>query len=136
MVASGEALQMISKIEHYINLSTQKRDGTFVNTPVWFAQEGETNNYYVYTLKKSGKIKRIRNFDNVKIATCSFSGKLKGDWVNAKADLIHESANIKLAYSLLRGKYGILFKIGDFFSWVVGNYYRRQIIKLSIKTSN
>ena len=42
---------MISNQEHYINLSTRKRDGGFVNTPVWFAQEGETDNYYVYSLK-------------------------------------------------------------------------------------
>jgi hypothetical protein len=31
---------MISNQEKYINLSTRKRDGSFVATPVWFAQEG------------------------------------------------------------------------------------------------
>ena len=69
----------------------------------------------------------------MKVATCNFSGKLEGDWIDARADLIDESENIKFAYSLLRGKYGIRFRIGDFFSWIVGNYYRRQIIRLSIK---
>ena len=78
-------LQIISNLEHYINLSTRKRDGSFVNTPVWFAQEGETNNYFVYSLKQTGKVKRIRNFPDVKVATCSFSGKLKGDWIAARA---------------------------------------------------
>ena len=128
-------LEMISNQEHYINLSTRKREGSFVNTPVWFAQEGETDNYYVYSLRKAGKVKRIRNFPDVRVAPCNFSGKLKGDWIDATADLIDESENIKFAYSLLRGKYGIRFRIGDFFSWIVGNYYRRQIIRFSIKTS-
>ena len=50
---------MISNREHYINLSTRKRDGSFVNTPVWFAQEGETHNYYVYSLNLSRIIKRV-----------------------------------------------------------------------------
>ena len=126
-------LEMIFNQEHYINLSTRKRDGSFVNTPVWFAQEGETDNYYVYSLRKAGKVKRIRNFPDVRVATCNFSGKLKGDWIDARADLIDESENVKIAYSLLRGKYGIRFRIGDFFSWIIGNYYRRQIIRLSIK---
>ena len=124
--------KMISNREHYINLSTRKRDGSFVNTPVWFAQEGETNNYYVYSLDNSGKVKRIRNFPDVKVATCNFSGKLKGNWVDANANLVDESENIKTAYECLRKKYGIRFRVGDFFSWIKGTYHRRQIIRFSI----
>ena len=123
---------MISNRENYINLSTRKRDGSFVNTPVWFVQERETNNYYVYSLNNSGKVKRIRNFPDVKVATCNFSGKLKGNWVDAKADLVDESENIKTAYECLRQKYGIRFRVGDFFSWIKGTYHRRQIIRFSI----
>ena len=125
-------LEMISNQEHYINLSTRKRDGSFVNTPVWFAQEGETINYYVYSLDNSGKVKRIRNFPDVKVATCNFSGKLKGNWVDAKADLVDESEKIKTAYTCLRKKYGIKFRIGDFFSWIKGTYHKRQIIRFSV----
>ena len=123
---------MISNQENYINLSTRKRDGSSVNTPVWFAQEGETNSYYVYSLDNSGKVKRIRNFPDVKVATCNFSGKLKGVWIDAKADLVGESENIKIAYACLMSKYRIRFWIGDFFSWMKGTYHRRQIIRFSI----
>ena len=123
---------MISNEENYINLSTRKRDGSSVNTPVWFAQEGETNNYYVYSLDNSGKVKRIRNFPEVKVATCKFSGKRKSDWIDAKADLVDEPENIMVAYSCLRKKYGIRFRVGDFFSWIKGTYHRRQIIRFSI----
>ena len=123
---------MISNRKHYINLSTRKRDGSFVNTPVWFAQKGETNNCYVYSLDNSGKIKRIRNFPDVKVATCKFSGKRKSDWVDAKADLVDEPENIKISYECLRKKYGIRFRVGDVFSWIKGTYHRRQIIRFSI----
>ena len=123
---------MISNRENYINLSTRKRDGSFVNTPVWFAQEGETNNYYVYSLNNVGKVKRIRNFPEVKVGICTYSGKRKGGWFYAIADLVDEPENIKTAYECLRKKYGIRFQVGDFFSWIKGTYHRRQIIRFSI----
>ena len=127
----------ISDREAYINLSTRKRDGSFVHTPVWFAQEldgaGEANRYYIYSLIKAGKVKRIRNFPDVKIAPCNYSGKLKGDWVDAEANLVDDAADIKIAYRHLRSKYGLKFRIGDFFSWLAGNYHRWQIVRLSVK---
>ena len=123
---------MISNRENYINLSTRKRDGSFVNTPVWFAQEGDTNNYYVYSLKNVGKVKRIRNYPEVKVGICTYSGKPKGSWSYALADLVDEPENTKVAYSVLRKKYGIKFRIGDFFSWIKGTYHQRQIIRFSI----
>ena len=123
---------MISNRENYINLSTRKRDGSFVNTPVWFAQEGATNIYYVYSLKNVGKVKRIRNFPEVKVGICTYSGKPKGGWFYAIADLVDEPENTKVAYSVLRKKYGIKFRIGDFFSWIKGTYHKRQVIRFSI----
>ena len=64
----------ISSQERYINLSTRKRDGSYVNTPVWFAQEGDTNKYYVYSLRNVGKVKRIKNFPEVKVGICTYRG--------------------------------------------------------------
>ena len=123
---------MISNQEQYINLSTQKRDGRFVNTPVWFSQEGETNNYYIFSMKNAGKIKRIRNFSDVKVASCTGLGKLKIDWMDAKTELIDEPEKIKFSFSVLRSKYGFRFKISDCFSKIFGRYHKRQIIKFSI----
>ena len=123
---------MISNQEQYINLSTRKRDGSFVDTPVWFAREGETNNYYIFSMKNAGKIKRIRNFSDVKVAPCTGLGKLKSDWMDAKAELINEPEKIKFSFSVLRGKYGFRFRISDFFSKIFGRYHKRQIVKFSI----
>ena len=122
----------ISSQERYINLSTRKRDGSYVNTPVWFAQEGDTNKYYVYSLRNVGKVKRIKNFPEVKVGICTYSGKPKGGWFYAIADLVDEPENTKVAYSVLRKKYGIKFRIGDFFSWIKGTYHKRQVIRFTI----
>ena len=124
---------MITNQEHYINLSTRKRDGTYVNTPVWFAQKEKTNNYFFYSFKNAGKVKRIKNFPDIKVATCTVSGKLKGNWTEARAELIDRSEEIEFAYSILKTKYGIRFLIVDLASWIFGRYYRRQIIRFRIK---
>ena len=124
---------MISNQEKYINLGTQKRNGSFVNTPVWFAQEGEKNNYFIFSNNKAGKIKRIRNFPSVKVAVCNYKGDSLGEWYPAKAELIDEPETVNLAFSELRNKYGWQIRIGDFFSKISGRYYKRQIIKFSFK---
>ncbi len=131
--STNQRNSMISNRENYINLATRKRDGSFVNTAVWFAQDGETNNYYVFSLKAVGKVRRIRNFPEVKVGLCSFNGKPKGDWFDGIADLVDDPAITTLAYAALRKKYGIKMRIGDFFSWIKGTYHQRQIIRFSIK---
>ena len=123
---------MINDNEQYISLSTQKKDGSFVDTPVWFAQEGSTNIYVVYSQRNSGKVKRNRNFPDVKIVGCNFHGKPKGKSFNGKASLVKKQELEKLAYKVLRKKYGIKFLIGDFFAYIVRNYNRRQIIRIQV----
>jgi PPOX class probable F420-dependent enzyme len=44
--------------QKYLNLESVKRDGTPVQTPVWFAEDHGV--LYVYTLANAGKVKRIR----------------------------------------------------------------------------
>tara|TARA_B100001287_G_C22241737_1_gene326279 strand:+ start:92 stop:472 length:381 start_codon:yes stop_codon:yes gene_type:complete len=122
---------MLSKQQHYINLSTKKRDGTYVNTPVWFAHANPST-LYVYSVKNSGKVKRIRNFRRVRLASCNAIGKLKGEWFSGDAILIDKNNEIDTAFSLLRQKYGYRFLIANICSKIVGNYHRRQIIKLNI----
>ena len=74
---------MISDKEKYVNLSTQKKDGSFVNTPVWFAQDEDKNDFYIFSAGEAGKVKRIRNFSSVKVAICDVRGNLQGEWISA-----------------------------------------------------
>ena len=60
---------MISNREKYINLSTQKKDGTFVNTPVWFAQDGDKNSYSINQLKEIFKVLKLNQDErSIKLA--------------------------------------------------------------------
>ena len=113
----------------YFNLRTQKKDGTFVNTPVWFVQAPEAGTYHVFANINSGKVKRIRNFEAVQVAVCDWQGKLLGDWQSGQAELVAESDAI---YDAFRSKYRMTFKVFDFFSKLFGKHKERQIIRVVI----
>ena len=122
---------MISDKEKYINLATQKKDGTFVNTPVWFTKDEQSNDYFIFSAGEAGKVKRIRNFSSIKVAICNFKGDLKGDWVSAQAELIDEEDSITRAYGQFQRKYSMSLKVINFFSRLFGKYKKRQIIKFN-----
>ena len=67
--------------QRYLNLESVKRDGTPVQTPVWFAEEQGV--LYVYTLANAGKVKRIRRHPRIRIAPCTMRGTVTGPWVEA-----------------------------------------------------
>src|SRR5579864_4501246 len=62
--------------QKYISLTTYRKNGTGVPTPVWFGeQDGKV---YVMTRSDMGKTKRIRNNPQVKVAPCTIRGKVTG----------------------------------------------------------
>jgi uncharacterized protein len=74
----------------YLSVTTFKRDGTPVATPVWFVQDG--GRLLIETESTSGKVKRIRHNPEVLVAPCTASGKLRGDQVSARAEILGEDA--------------------------------------------
>ena len=63
--------------EKVVLLQTRKRDGSWVDTPVNIAVRGERA--YFRTPGKASKNKRLRNFPEVQIRPCTWSGKPTGD---------------------------------------------------------
>jgi hypothetical protein len=62
--------------QKYISLTTVRKNGQKVATPVWFGEDGDK--LYVMTISKMGKVKRIRNNPLVEVAPCTMRGKLTG----------------------------------------------------------
>ena len=69
-----------------LSITSCKRDGTPVATPVWFAEQD--GSLPVETDAASGKLKRIRRDPAVRIALRSASGRLRGQPVPAVATLL------------------------------------------------
>ncbi len=78
--------------QKYLSLETFRKNGTGVRTPVWFAAEAGKRTLYVYTLADSGKAKRLRRNNAVRIAPCDARGTVKGGWQDATARIITGSA--------------------------------------------
>lgn len=97
--------------QNYINVETKKRDGTSVKTPVWFVQDGDC--LYVRTVANSGKMKRLRNFKNIRIAPCDARGSLLGEWVDAQGLILKDEAEIKRIDRLVTQKYGLMKRMFD-----------------------
>ena len=72
--------------QKYINLETYKKDGTPIRTPVWFVIDKDL--IYVITRDSTGKVKRLRNNQDVRVVPCSFKGEAKNEWVKGKTEMI------------------------------------------------
>lgn len=92
----------------YLSLTTFRRDGTPVATPVWHVREGET--LRVITQADSGKAKRLRNDGRVLLAPCDARGTLKGTQVEGTATL-EDPAETERTAQLIEARYGLLGKL-------------------------
>lgn len=109
----------------YISLETFRKTGVGVRTPVWFAADpASQETFYVYSAPDAGKVKRIRNNSRVRVAPCDIRGNLRGAWVDAQAALC-ESPEADKGQDLLKQKYGLMKRIGDFFAGLRG---RKQAV--------
>lgn len=116
----------------YLNLSTQKRDGSWVDTPVWFAPDATNSCLYVFSEGKAGKVKRIRNFPSVKVNPCSVTGHLAGAWEVAQAEILQSLPVQREAYQWLRKKYGWKLALLDLGSRLAGKINQRAFIRLTL----
>lgn len=72
--------------QKYISLTTFRKNGTPVSTPVWFGEDG--GKLYVMTRSDMGKTKRIRNNTHVKVAPCTIRGHVTGPVWEATARIL------------------------------------------------
>jgi PPOX class probable F420-dependent enzyme len=86
----------------YLSLTTFRRGGQPVATPVWFAIDGDR--ILVWSGASEGKVKRIRNNSRVIVAVCDYKGKVKGPAVEATAVLLPPDAGARI-HRLLNRKY-------------------------------
>lgn len=85
----------------YISLTTFKRDGTPVSTPVWVVSD-DGERLLVWSAAKTWKVRRVRRNPDVLVAPANFRGTERGERVKATARVIdHPGID-----ALLRQKYG------------------------------
>ncbi|HVO62299.1 MAG TPA: PPOX class F420-dependent oxidoreductase [Terriglobales bacterium] len=91
--------------QKYLSLTTFRKTGVPVSTPVWFAEDD--GKLYLFTNPKSGKVKRIRNNPRVRIAPCTMRGRVTGPEFEAVARII-PSSEAGLGLSRMKKKYWLM----------------------------
>lgn len=114
---------------NYILLSTKKRDGSFVPTPVWCA--GDEHSLYAFSAGNAGKVKRLRNFSDCKIAPCTVLGKRLGEDHAATAYLLNAEESA-IAHRSLVAKYGLQMRLLDLGATIAGRKKTRSFIRIAL----
>ncbi|MGW3786456.1 PPOX class F420-dependent oxidoreductase [Micromonospora chokoriensis] len=94
--------------EKYILLTTFRKDGRAVPTPVWSVRDGDA--LAVWTRADSGKVKRIRHNGEVTVAPCDVRGRPHGAEVPAHAT-IYGSGDTGRVRDLLKHKYRLIGRL-------------------------
>ena len=100
--------------QKYLSLETYKRDNTPVQTPVWFVIDNDQ--LYITTKETTGKVKRLRNNQNARIAVCSMKGDIKSNWVDVGLEKISEESNVEKIVKLRKKKYGFSARLVSMFT--------------------
>ena len=102
----------------YISLTTFRKSGKPVSTPVRFVVE--SGKLYVSTRTKAGKVRRIHSNPKVQLAPCKLRGKVVGPTVEAVARILSVDEEV-VARSALKRNYGWMMRVGNFFSNLRGD---------------
>jgi hypothetical protein len=109
----------------YLCLTTFRKSGQPVATPVWFVNEA--GRLYVLTSAKAGKAKRIQNVPKVLVEPSDGQGRVLGPGVEAVARVL-PAAKFPMAKQALDRKYGWVKKLFNLYM----SLQRAQIIYLEI----
>jgi PPOX class probable F420-dependent enzyme len=85
----------------YISLTTRRRDGSLVSTPVWVVSD-DGRRLLVWTGASTWKVKRIRRDPRVLVARSNYRGRERGARLEGHARIV-DDVDVK---KLIREKYG------------------------------
>ena len=111
-------------------LTTFRKDGRAVATPVWVVRDGD--GLAVWSAADSGKVKRIRRDGKVLVGPCDIKGKPTGESVEARAALLDQVGTDRVR-GLIAKKYGVVGRLT-----LLGSKLRRGnagSIGISVSTS-
>ena len=107
----------------YLSVTSFKRDGTGIATPVWSVSDG--TRLFALTDLHSAKVRRIRRNPHVLVASCRVNGKLGSEAVPARAEVLTATADLERVQQLLNERYKISYRLVMLF-YRLGRLNRRQ----------
>lgn len=113
----------------YVSLTTYRRNGTGVATPVWHVLHG--GELLVVTEADAWKVKRIRNNSHVVVTVCDIRGRISPGAPSAQgaARLLDEEGT-RTARTMLARKY-LLSRLGNWLTRIL-RLRRRPVIGIAV----
>ncbi|MFI6943701.1 PPOX class F420-dependent oxidoreductase [Streptomyces sp. NPDC050418] len=98
---TSDALEALGR-SRYVSITTYRKDGTPVATPVWVVHD--STHLYVWSKTDSWKVKRLRNDKRVVITACDVRGRVEDGALSraGTATLLDEDAMPKVRRLLSR----------------------------------
>jgi PPOX class probable F420-dependent enzyme len=113
----------------YLALTTYRRDGRPVTTPVWSAfLDGK---FYVVTAKSTGKARRVRATGRVRFAASNMSGRrILGEWQEGMGRIVEDEPRRSEALKALQQKYGWQLSLAMLIYRLRGLYDEQVVLEL------
>jgi uncharacterized protein len=94
----------------FVSLTTFRRSGAPVATPVWIAADPDGAGLLVTTPRESGKVKRLRRDPRVQLRPCDRRGKVEADAprTDGTAELVPYDARLE---GIFKRKYGLEYRV-------------------------
>jgi PPOX class probable F420-dependent enzyme len=120
----------IPRNAQYIALTTYRRDGRPVTTPVWTAAlQGKL---YVVTARSAGKTRRLLATARVRFAPCNVNGRrILGEWQEGTGRVVEDETRRREALAALRRKYGWQLVVAMLVYRLRGTYRERVVLELT-----
>ena len=113
--------------EKYLLLTTLRRDGRAVATPVWAAQLDDGKIGF-WTSSGSGKAKRLAHTERVTVQPCDARGRVKaGTGLVEGTARIVDGDELDTIRDKIRAKYGFMTKITKLLGTIGGIVKRKRI---------
>jgi uncharacterized protein len=114
--------------EKFVSLTTFKKDGGAVASPMWIGQDGD--HLFFWTPVDSWKAKRAKNNPRVTLVPCSRGGNVRegATAVEGVAEVIAEPATVERLAGVIRRKYGIEFVIVTFIERILARGKKPRLI--------
>jgi len=108
--APGRAADHPLASARYVALTTFRRTGVAVTTPVWFAPSlDEPGSFAVISVDATGKTKRLAHTDRVELRACDVRGRMADDapTFRGTARVVRDAAGIASVRRAVVAKYGL-----------------------------
>ena len=115
--------------ERFVSLTTFRRDGTPVATPVWIAREGDA--LVVTTPAYTGKVKRLRRDPRVEMRSCDRRGRVP-EGAEPVAGVAEVVAPEPRHVAALRRKYGVEYRILSVVERLMRGRRERVILRIRL----